>query len=805
MANNFKIQGDSPVVADLLFWRIVGHEALSRPSHYELTVLSEEGDLQPKDILGHSFDVVMDFQDKDSAVHQRHAQGYATRFMRLPEAGRYYRYQITLQSWFGLLQKRKNSRILQDKKVVESLEEVFADSPIKRIQKLDSGHVIGSHASHRYCVQFEETDYQFASRLMEEEGIYYWFDAHQKPGTMLLSDASDAAHDKLPAKASLSYLPAGTSDAHFNEISRWISAKSLDSGKYASADSDFKAIKSQQKNDKADPDVHELADLEIFEFAGDYWRHSDKDSHATTRMQELASRRQRYYAQTAWPDVAPGKTFEFKNAPHADDNGDYLIAACSFVVSHPGYEGIRIQESVQALSPLLQAALEQDPFNAIDPTSAAHYRQLLDSSPELSIGTSSSTSSGHSAATGQRAFLITSIPADEPWTPPRQTPKVKMPGPQSAIVVGPAGEEIHADDFGRVKVHFHWDRYDASNEKSTAWIRVNQPWAGKNWGGYFIPRIGQEVIVDFLNGDPDRPLIMGRVYNDDQPIPFESHTQSGFRTRSTPGGTPANCNEFRFDDKMGAEQVYLHAEKNQDIEVENDETHWVGRDRTKTIDRDETNHIKQDRTETVDRNEKITVHGWRTEEVDLDETITIHKNRTERVDLDEKISIGKNRSEDVALDETISIGKNRNETVGANESVSIAQNRKVDIGANKTQTIAMAYMQNVGLAKMTNVGLAYSINVGAGMNRVVALIDAEQIGKSQSTLVGENKTANVKNTYEITVGDEFKITVGKSTLIMKSDGTIKINGNDMIVGMTGEQTTKCDGNITMKGAKILEN
>jgi type VI secretion system secreted protein VgrG len=776
MADNFKIQGDSPVVADLMFWRIVGHEALSRPSHYELTVLSEEGDLQPKDILGHSFDVVMDFQDKDSAVHQRHAQGYATRFMRLPEAGRYYRYQITLQSWFGLLQKRKNSRILQDKKVVESLEEVFADSPIKRIQKLDSGHVIGSHASHRYCVQFEETDYQFASRLMEEEGIYYWFDAHQKPGTMLLSDASDAAHDKLPAKGALSYLPAGTSDAHFNEISRWISAKSLDSGKYASTDSDFKAIKSQQKNAKADPDVHELADLEIFEFAGDYWRHSDKDSHATTRMQELASRRQRYYAQTAWPDVTPGKTFEFKNAPHSEDNGDYLIAACSFVVSHPGYEGIRIQENVQALSPLLQAALEQDPFNAIDPTSAAHYRQLLDSSPELSIGTSSASGSGHSAATGQRAFLITSLPADEPWTPPRQTPKAKMPGPQSAIVVGPAGEEIHADDFGRVKVHFHWDRYDASNEKSTAWIRVNQPWAGKNWGGYFIPRIGQEVIVDFLNGDPDRPLIMGRVYNDDQPIPFESHTQSGFRTRSTPGGTPANCNEFRFDDKMGAEQVYLHAEKNQDIEVENDETHWVGRDRTKTIDRDETNHIKQDRTETVDRNEKITVHGWRTEEVDLDETITIHKNRKERVDNNETISIGDNRTEDVGKNETISIGNNRQMSVGDNEKLDVASNKtdsigknwKINVGMGKMQTIGMAYMQNVGLAKMTNVGLAYSINVGAAMMTVVG-------ATRQDKTVG-NHSISTGATLRMNATDAIELVCGKSVIRMDADGNVTING-----------------------------
>ncbi|MDQ8002593.1 MAG: type VI secretion system tip protein VgrG, partial [Pseudomonadota bacterium] len=238
--------------------------------------------------------------------------------------------------------------------------------------------------------------------------------------------------------------------------------------------------------------------------------------------------------------------------------------------------------------------------------------------------------------------------------------------------------------------------YDESNEKSTCWVRVSQPWAGKGWGGYFIPRIGQEVIVDFLNGDPDRPIIMGRVYNDDQPIPFKKHEQSGFRTRSTPKGSAANFNEFRFDDTKGSEQVFLHAEKNQDIEVEADETHWVGHDRKKTIDHDETVHVKNDRTETVDNNEKI----------------TIGVNRTESVGANEDISIGASRTETVGADETISIGANRTETVGASESLTVGASRTDTVGAGMTQTIGASLTQTVGAAVTQTIGAGLTVTTG---------------------------------------------------------------------------------------------
>ncbi|SDJ14963.1 type VI secretion system Vgr family protein [Variovorax sp. OV700] len=680
--HEFRIESDSPANKELMFWRIVGHEALARPSAYELTVLSKNRALDAKDILGRAFDVVIEFQDKDGGKHERHCQGHAVRFVRAGHVGRHFEYRITLRSWFWLLTKRSNSRILQDKKVLEVLDAVFEDSPIKRFKKTKSDNVIGTHNPRRYCVQHQESDYQFISRLLEDEGIYYWFDAHDAPGTMHLSDASDMAHEKLSVADTLRHAGSDASEARYNEISRWVSARHFHTGKHDSRDSDFKAIKKKLSAVIDVPGGHELAGLEMFEFPGGYFTGDDAENRAKLRGDELNARRDRHWALTNWPDVAAGRSFKFEGDPDGARDGDYIIAACTFMASHPGYESVAASAVEQPIYTALSEVLRDDAVNA---DTLQVLEELIAGTPTL-----------HTAQPGTSAFLLTVIPVDRPYRAPRLTPRVTMPGPQIAIVVGPEGEEIHADKFGRVKVRFQWDRYNDGDENSTCWVRVSQPWAGKGWGGYFIPRIGQEVIVDFLNGDPDRPLIVGRVYNDDQPIPFDSHTQSGFRTRSTPKGGVANFNEFRFDDKKGSEQVFLHAEKNQDIEVENDETHWVGHDRKKTIDNDENSHIKNNRTE----------------KVDVDEKITIGSNRTEDVGSNEQITIGANRTETVGANESVTIGANRELTVGGNETTTIGGNRSDTVGGGVTQNVGAAVTQSIGAGLTQNIGAAWSVNAG---------------------------------------------------------------------------------------------
>jgi type VI secretion system secreted protein VgrG len=231
-------------------------------------------------------------------------------------------------------------------------------------------------------------------------------------------------------------------------------------------------------------------------------------------------------------------------------------------------------------------------------------------------------------------------------------------GSQTAVVVGPSGEEIWVDKHGRVKIQFHWDREGKKDENSSCWVRVSSTWAGKNWGFVQIPRIGQEVIVDFLEGDADRPIITGRVYNAER-MPYDlpgNQTQSGVKSRSSKGGSGENFNEIRFEDLKGSELLYLHAEKDKQVVVENDRTESVGND------------------------ESISIGNNRTEDVGKDESITIGENRTESVGKDESITIGGSRTESVSKNETIDIGEKRQETVGKDEDVSVGGDRSTSVG-----------------------------------------------------------------------------------------------------------------------------
>ena len=268
------------------------------------------------------------------------------------------------------------------------------------------------------------------------------------------------------------------------------------------------------------------------------------------------------------------------------------------------------------------------------------------------------------------------MPSAQQFRPPRRTPKPFVQGPQTAVVVGPAGEEIFTDKYGRVKVQFHWDRYGKKDEKSSCWVRVSQPWAGKSFGFVQIPRIGQEVVVDFLEGDPDqphhhRPRLQRRADAALGPAGQRDAERRAQRARSK-GGAYGNANALRFEDKKGAEQVWLHAEKNQDIEVENDETHWVGHDRTKTIDHDETRHVKHDRTETVDNNETITIGVDRTESVGNNETITIgvepHRDRGRERERSRSAPTAASR---VGGSETATVALQRTHAVGVNETIAV--------------------------------------------------------------------------------------------------------------------------------------
>ncbi|MCU7906549.1 MAG: type VI secretion system tip protein VgrG, partial [Candidatus Thiodiazotropha sp. (ex Epidulcina cf. delphinae)] len=343
-------------------------------------------------------------------------------------------------------------------------------------------------------------------------------------------------------------------------------SKAVQPGGYAHTDYDFKNPKTSLLAKAPFPRPHAHAEYEIFDYPGAYETFGDGDDCARRRIEALQAGHERLSAEANARGAAVGGRFNLIEHPRDDQNREYLITRATH-------------------------RLHSDAFGTF---------------PELSEGP-------------VYRGVFDCLPCQETYRPAQNTPKPTVQGPQTAVVVGPAGEEIHTDPYGRVKVQFHWDRYGRCDENSSCWVRVAQVWAGKNWGAMHIPRIDQEVIVDFLEGDPDRPIITGRVYNADQTPPWDlpgNKTQSGILSRSSKGGSGANANALRFEDKKGEEQLWLHAEKDQRIEVENNESHWVGHDRSKTVDHDETSHIKHDRSETVDHNETITIHNNRTERVD---------------------------------------------------------------------------------------------------------------------------------------------------------------------------------------------
>jgi type VI secretion system secreted protein VgrG len=722
--HEFRIDSESPVNKDLMFWRIVGHEGLSRPSSYELTVLSQDRTIDPRQILGHAFDVVIGFADADDQKHERHARGHAVRVVRGGQVGRFFEYRISLRSWFGLLTKRINSCILQDKPVLDVIDAVLTDSPIKAHAKTEPAGVIGVHEARRYCVQFQESDYNFLSRILEDEGVYYWFDSFDSPGVMHLADSTGMAHGPLPAKGVLNYAGDGASEARFNEIERWVSARQLRSGKYESRDVNYKAINTLLSTHGEMVPAHELADLEVFEYPGGFFTSEQSDVVLEVRAGELPARQTLHWAVTRWPDVAVGHTFTFKGDPDGTRDGDYLIGGCVFVATHPGYEGMGTFVAPRPTAELLREALRDDAVNA-GCTDA--LLELIDTTPTLREG-----------VRGTSAFLITALPADHIFRPPRLTPRVTMPGPQSAIVVGGKGKEHDVDPMGRVKVHFHWDRKDFQDDRSTCWIRVSQPWAGKNWGGYFAPRINQEVIVEFMNGDPDRPIVTGRVYNDDQQIPYKSATQSGFKTRSTPGGGPSNYNEIMFEDKRGAELVNIHAERNMATTVENDDSTHVMNDQSLTVDRHRTIMVKGKEEHTVMKTQMNHVVLTQTNKFDADTFTTTLGNQ----------SVGTKGKQDTVVNGPVTSHTNNTYTL---TSVGAFSQTSASVTVNSVGAVALTSGANIAvgsIAEMKMTTNADRIDASVGSHSIFAnAIKAVSNSNLELLAVGNiNATSNGSNT-----------------------------------------------------------
>ena len=653
---NRQLRINTPLGADkLLLSSFHAKEELGRLSVFHAELLSEDASIALDDLLGQRVGIELDLADGS----KRHFDAFVSRFTQIGAAGNLARYHAVLHPWLWFLTRTSDCRIYQNQNVPAILQAVFDENGFADYDL----RLSDNYRTREYCVQYRESAFNFVSRLMEEEGIYYYFTHDAGKHTLVLCD-NYGSHGPLPGGNELPFQPqTGASRRNKETITSWQSSKGVKTGRYAHTDYDFKKPRAALLASAPLARSHTHADFEMFDYPGIYAQSAEGEGYARHRIEELQAQHERLEGESDVRCLAVGGLFTLSGHPRADQNREYLITETTLEMHADDYE---------------------------------------------------SGSRGGGGETYRCEFSC--IDGKESFRSGRTTPKPGVRGPQTAVVVGRAGEEIHTDEYGRVKVQFHWDRYGESNENSSCWVRVAQPWAGKNWGAMSIPRIGQEVVVEFLEGDPDRPLITGSVYNAEQMPPWglpANQTQTGILSRSTKSGTQENANAIRFEDKKGEEQLWLHAEKDQLTEVENDETKWVGNDRAKTIDGNETTTVHKNRTETVDQNETVTVHQNRTETVDQNETITVQQNRTETVGQNETISIGANRTENVVANETLTVG------------------------GVKTETVTLAKAETIGLGKALSVGGAYQVSVGGAMNTTVMLAQAEEIGLAKQVLVGK--------------------------------------------------------------------
>ena len=563
------LDGEQPAFA---LTAVRGREELSRPFSFRLELVAETSTtVAPADLVGQGVGWTVSYPN--AVTRQFH--GVVKSLVAGEFVGRSRRvYRAEVVPWLWLLTRTTDCKIFQNKTAPAIVEDVF-----KGLGFTGDHYRLalsGSYPTREYCVQYRETAFDFVSRLLEEEGIFYFFEYAAGKHTLVLADATSAYADCDP-HSEPEFRPELPDAA---VVTAWQRRHEFRSGKYAHTDYNFTTPSTNLlASASTTVSLADIAKYELFDYPGNHAATADGSARSTVRMQE---------AEVGY-DTATGTG-----------------RCCSF---RPGGK-FTLRGHVTDTVAFVLTAVEHE---AVEPLTA-----------------------GTRGGGGDYRNTFTAIPAAVPFRPERSTPRPVVAGLQPAVVVGPQNEEIYTDQYGRVKVHFPWDRVGAKDGTDTCWLRVAELWAGSNWGMVFTPRIGQEVLVEFLEGDPDRPVVTGRVYNAEQMPPYAlpaNMTQSGIKTRSTKEGTTDHFNELRFEDKKDSEQIYFHAQKDFVRVVENDDSIEVKNNRTLVVKEgyEKITIEKGDRERTVSKgNDSLTVtEGKRTVQVKADYAVTVQEgNRT---------------------------------------------------------------------------------------------------------------------------------------------------------------------------------
>jgi type VI secretion system secreted protein VgrG len=624
---------ETPLGKDvLLLQELTGYEGISRLFSYELDLLAHDNDsITFKDILGKKVSIALHLPDETP----RYINGYVSRFTQGGSDERTFtRYHAQVVPWLWFLTRQADCRIFQNLAVPDIITQVFNLFEFKDFRL----SLKGSYPQLEYCVQYRETSFNFVSRLMEEFGISYYFD-HSTKGkhTMVLADQSSTLPACPSSPISYDTQVGGLEDPEV--ITNWHVGQEVRTGKYSVTDYNFTTPStSLLANDPTVVDLAASQPLELFDYPGLHTAKDQGDTVAKVRMQEEEAGHMVVSGTGNCRGLMSGYSFELKNHYRTDQDANYVVTEVQHVAS---------------------------------------------------AGQTYTTAGTHGGETYSNNF--TCIPASITYRPARVTPKPFVQGPQPALVVGKSGEEIWVDKYGRVTVQFYWDRLGQKNENSSCWIRTSQPWAGGNWGAMWIPRIGQEVLVSFLEGDPDRPVITGRVYNADQMPPYtlpDYQTRSTFMSRSSKGGGASNYNELRFEDLKGKEQIFMNAEKDMDLRVENDSREFIG------------------------ANRHLIVTANQQEQIQAEKHLHVQGSHFEKIDGNMSLQVGQNQMESVTGNKSLSVTGNQSESVTGNVSLAVTGNQDVTNMAYAMKSNTTIHL-NAGMSVVIEAGMELTLKAGA--------------------------------------------------------------------------------------------
>lgn len=701
---NREVKIKSPLGEDvLLFETMRGEEDLGGGFEYQVSALSEKPDLDLSALLGEVITLKVELPKAEF----RYFNGYVVSFSMEGSNGRHSRYRIVLRPWTYLLSLTSTSRIFQNKTVPDIVKEIFRDAKLTDFRE----SLNATYRQLEYSVQYRESDLNYVNRLMEQEGIYTFFEHEDGKHTLVLAD-SISAHATTSGYEKVPFFPPGETNQHHDDsIANWSVGRQMRTGTFSSSDYDFTRPAAKLLTRLKRPMKQGHPAQEVYDYPGEFLKSSEGEQHVKVRLDELQANFEVAHAEGTVHGLYAGGLFTLEGHPRSDQNNEYLVTAASYTLA----------------------------------------------------GNAHDTGEGE-----ERAFLgrYSCLNSQQQFRAPSRTPRPKVDGPQTATVVGKAGEDISTDQYGRVKVKFHWDLDPARDETSSCWVRVSQVWAGAQWGAMHIPRIGQEVIVDFLEGDPDRPIITGRVYNGLQMPPYglpENMTQSGIKSRSTPGGTASNFNELRFEDKKGKEELHIQAEKDMSTLVKHDQSTSVGADRSVS----------------VGANHSVSVTGTQTTTVTKDETQVYKANR--------KMDVTGTNADTVTAAHTGTYKAGRTETVTAGDTLTVTSKDKKIIVANGAFDIEV----NQHL-KVTKASTSMTIDD----NFVVDASGKLDLHNPGTSVVGEGTKLALKANSEIT------ISCGAASISMKSDGTIEIMGTTVKIGNANNNAAFEPTGTTINGVKI---